>query len=430
MYNKKIRYILTVFILSIINFSVCSQTQRFSDQRDNMHPQFMYSVYRTVSHIPDTCKLIIFMSVPYDELQFVVTDSMYKAGYELTLTVLDMKKNVIETRIREEQVEVQDFKMTNSREEYSSISELFYLVPGDYRLVIELMDTDSRSTVVKHKNIEIIDYYAASLSISDVLFLNKTGKQGKEKYTPNLVANYNTDQKEIYLQFDVFNNSSIDLIQVKTSITDYNDNLYKSYKYLKSLEGFRTTVLLQVVKEDLASGNYILNLEIKGDEKLITRRLNFSVNWKNMTELSRDLNSAIKQLKYIAHLKVIDQMLNAENDEKKEELFNQFWASRDPTPSTEINELKKEYYSRVAYANKNFSDSREGWLTDRGEVYIILGPPDDIKRYPHMIDGRPYAVWYYYRFGENLVFVDETGLGNFRITQESWETYNLIRNQY
>ena len=149
-----------------------------------------------------------------------------------------------------------------------------------------------------------------------------------------------------------------------------------------------------------------------------------------LASFSLDIDSAIKQLKYIAPLHEINQMLNTEDSDKKEKLFNEFWASRDPTPSTEVNELKKEYYSRIAFVNKNFSDSREGWLTDRGEVYIVLGPPDDIKRYPNMIESKPYEVWNYYRFGENLIFVGETGLGNFRLTQESWEIYIKLRNQY
>ena len=430
MYGKKYRYIFIILILFLISSSAYAQVQQYSHHRENEHPQFFYTIHSTASLIPDTCKLTFFLSVPYDELQFVVDDSVFKAGYELTLTVLDRENNVIETRIREEYITVKNFQTTNSRDEYSFLNELLYLVPGEYRLVIELMDKDSKLTAVKHKNIDIIDYFSVPFSISDVLFLNKTSQEGEVKYTLNLMTNYNTTQKGIYLKFDVFNNKECNVINITTSIQDYSNNIYKAYKYAKNLEGFRTTVLLQVVKEELASGNYILNLEIKGDDEVIKRRLHFSVNWMNMTELSSDMNSAIKQLKYIAPMHEINQMLNTEDSDKKEKLFNEFWASRDPTPSTEVNELKKEYYSRIAFANKNFSDSREGWLTDRGEVYIVLGPPDDIKQYPNMINNKPYEVWNYYRFGENLIFVGEIGLGNFRLTQESWEIYIKLRNQY
>ncbi|PLX06863.1 MAG: hypothetical protein C0596_14310 [Marinilabiliales bacterium] len=33
------------------------------------------------------------------------------------------------------------------------------------------------------------------------------------------------------------------------------------------------------------------------------------------------------------------------------------------------------FYTRVELANKYFSDYREGWKTDRGNLYVILGPP-------------------------------------------------------
>ncbi|MFO7889607.1 MAG: GWxTD domain-containing protein [bacterium] len=423
------QYIIVLIIIFIcsIDYNITAQVPGNSLNRENEHPQFYYTIYRIISQIPDTCKLTFLLNVSYDELQFVIEDSVYKAGYEFTLTILDMDKNVIETRIRKKEITVQDFQLTNSRKEFSSLNELFYLAPGDYHLVIELMDVDSRSTRIRKKKISIPDYYNVSFSISDVLFLNKTVQEEGAVYTPNLFANYNKDQKEIYLKFDIYNNIEIDSVDISLFIKDFSNNTYNTYHYKEMLKGFRTTILLRAVRKELHSGNYKLHLKIKGKEETIETMLQFSVDWMQMTSFNIDINSAIEQLKYIAPAKKIKEMINSK---EKEKLFNQFWDSRDPTPSTEVNELKKEYYTRVAFANKNFSDSREGWLTDRGEVYIVLGPPDDIKRYPNMVNGRPYEVWYYYRFGNNLIFVDETGLGNFRLTHESWETYHMLRNQH
>jgi len=429
-YKRIYLIVVSIIILFVINFNSCAQLSGLPQQTKNEHPKFFYKIYRTISEAPDVCELTFLMSVPYDELQFVVKDSVYNAGYELTITLLDMENNVIETRIEKKKITVDNFQLTNSMNNYSSLNELFYIAPGDYKLIIELMDTDSKSTRIEKRKISIIDYYNVPFSMSDVLFLNRESREDGDIYTPNLIANYDKDQREIYLKFDIYNNKAIDSIDIDVNIQDFRDNTYNTYHYEEGLKGFKTTILLRAVREKLASGNYRLNLKIKGGQEVIERKLQFSVNWSQMTSVSIDINSAIEQLRYIAPNKKIKEMLNAENSKKKEQLFSDFWDSRDPTPSTEVNELKKEYYSRVAFTNRNFSDSREGWLTDRGEVYIVLGPPDNIRRYPYMVNSRPYEVWYYYRFGNNLIFVDDTGLGDYRLTPESWDTYNMLRNQY
>jgi len=70
------------------------------------------------------------------------------------------------------------------------------------------------------------------------------------------------------------------------------------------------------------------------------------------------------------------------NDEERDAFIEQFWQRRDPTPDTEENEFKEEHYRRIAYANEHFSAGRAGWRTDRGRIYIIYGPPDEIESHP------------------------------------------------
>jgi GWxTD domain-containing protein len=70
-------------------------------------------------------------------------------------------------------------------------------------------------------------------------------------------------------------------------------------------------------------------------------------------------------------------------DEEREHFIEQFWLRRDPTPGTSENEFKMEHYRRIAYANQRFAWSQgPGWKTDRGRVYIIFGPPDEIESHP------------------------------------------------
>jgi len=70
------------------------------------------------------------------------------------------------------------------------------------------------------------------------------------------------------------------------------------------------------------------------------------------------------------------------NDEERDQFIEAFWQRRDPTPDTEENEFKEEHYRRIAYANEHYAAGIPGWKTDRGHMYIVFGPPDEIDSHP------------------------------------------------
>jgi GWxTD domain-containing protein len=75
-----------------------------------------------------------------------------------------------------------------------------------------------------------------------------------------------------------------------------------------------------------------------------------------------------------------------------------FWQQRDPSPGTEINEYKQEIEKRFAYVSKYHSrgTSREGWQTDMGKFYMILGKPTSIERFDSKPGLYPAQVWYFH----------------------------------
>jgi GWxTD domain-containing protein len=69
-------------------------------------------------------------------------------------------------------------------------------------------------------------------------------------------------------------------------------------------------------------------------------------------------------------------------DEERDQFIEQFWLRRDPTPDTEENEFREEHYRRIEYANDHYAAGIPGWRTDRGRIYIVWGPPDEIEAHP------------------------------------------------
>lgn len=60
----------------------------------------------------------------------------------------------------------------------------------------------------------------------------------------------------------------------------------------------------------------------------------------------------------------------------RSEYVTAFWKKRDPKPETPENEFRDEYEKRVAFADSRFTQGETaGSLTDRGMVFILLGPP-------------------------------------------------------
>ena len=105
-------------------------------------------------------------------------------------------------------------------------------------------------------------------------------------------------------------------------------------------------------------------------------------------------------------------------DTEKKVFWVEFWNKRDPIPDTEENELKKEYFDRLEKADQTFQgEGRPGWLTDRGKIYILYGPPTNQMK---SLLGRTECteIWYYANFP--VVFQDMTCIGEFRLA-----TYDL-----
>ena len=115
--------------------------------------------------------------------------------------------------------------------------------------------------------------------------------------------------------------------------------------------------------------------------------------------------------------------LRLSKDEDRDRFVEAFWLRRDPTPGTVENEFKEEHCRRIAYANVHFAHELPGWETDRGRIYIVYGPPGEIKTEPARGSDdsvKPAEVWHYHvimGYGKDvdLKFVDVCSCGDYRL---------------
>jgi len=71
-----------------------------------------------------------------------------------------------------------------------------------------------------------------------------------------------------------------------------------------------------------------------------------------------------------------EEFKNLKKEKDKEAFIKLFWAKRDPTPLTEKNEFKDEYYARLnTVKNAYLYGYKTGIDTDMGKVYLLFGKP-------------------------------------------------------
>jgi GWxTD domain-containing protein len=120
------------------------------------------------------------------------------------------------------------------------------------------------------------------------------------------------------------------------------------------------------------------------------------------------------------------------DEDSRKEFIKDFWAKRDPDPDTEDNEYKRMFEARVAYANKRFREGGLGMNTDRGRIYIFLGPPDKTEEYNSLGNptaGNAYRLWWiYYGYRLGIEFLDERGFGVFKFNRYDGDFFGAMQD--
>lgn len=96
----------------------------------------------------------------------------------------------------------------------------------------------------------------------------------------------------------------------------------------------------------------------------------------------------IKPVLYVSTSSEINE-LNGATDSKK--AFDKYWLGLMSGNEEVARRAIRAYYNRVEEANNLFTTYKEGWKTDKGMIYIVLGPPDRVQR------SRDREVWVYNR---------------------------------
>jgi len=170
---------------------------------------------------------------------------------------------------------------------------------------------------------------------------------------------------------------------------------------------------------------------------------------RKMKRTLKELDSAYRQwltedVTYIISPDERNAFLQLDTNEEREQFIEQFWLRRSSNPDLPENDFKEEHYRRIAYANEHYASGIPGWKTDRGRMYIMWGPADEVESHPTggtydrpMEEGGgstttyPWETWrwrYLEGIGENIIleFVDPSGSGEYHLTMDPSEKDALL----
>lgn len=194
-----------------------------------------------------------------------------------------------------------------------------------------------------------------------------------------------------------------------------------------------SSLTVDIVTRDLEIGEGLFKAEVEepGGAVVASDSTRFFVSLTEEWVLS-DYEDAVPYLDYLLTSREKKKFKEAQGEERRT-LWREFWKERDPIPATPQNERLIEYFRRIQVANSQFATHiLEGWKTDMGRVYILLGPPAEVYRTERAQIMERVEFWIYDQslgFPLTLYFTDRGHTGLYWLANEGDFQQALSRMQ-
>jgi len=422
---KSIKIIFMLFLSAGVIYSQTTNAKLYSSSRAKY-----FQDYLNFMDDDGQSRVDLFIQVPFKEIQFIKSSKGFQGGYSVTVSIYqDDKETLVFEKVWTEKIISSSYKNSVSRENFNLSFRSINLVPEEYFIKTIVTDRESHQEYLSERMFNVKDYKVKP-AISDILFsANKKNNNDNSKIIPNISRNISNSKDGLNFFFEVYTDSSI-VSNIEFHITDKNNKIFYSKSRKQTFNETKTQIYYSINDTTLNFGTYLLTVILKDNDgnQIAIATKTFLSRWVGLPASVEDIDEAIAQVLYIASPSDIEYMEAGETEIEKIKRFLQFWKSKDPSPGNEENQVFEEYFSRVSYANENFSNYIKGWRSDRGMVFIILGAPNNIDRHPFEYDSKPYEVWQYYDLNKSFVFVDRTGFGDYRLSTPMYGDFYRYRN--
>ena len=367
----------------------------------------------------DTVHVILGISLENRALSFQKDNNAYVARYRVDAVFQPSTGRAVSGG-QEETVRVDTFQETGRSDESVLFQKFFRLLPGTYGLTVTIRDLQS-GTINKADLPLVVSPLGTATTSAPILAYQVTGRERLEQslrivLNPRGAVAFGGDTLLAYLEGYGYAGRTAVPFEVRTATDSlvYRDSLvFRGGLPVESQ-------FIKLRPDSMALGELRMVVGSGPDQKGVSAVVSFSAAW-----LVTNFDEMISMLKWFGHQEEVDRLRHAEPDQRAAAWLT-FWKETDPNPGTPENEALNAYFGRVAVAAQRFRDEGvPGWRTERGEVYIRLGEPDDVFDTNGLTQTRVIR-WTYQSLRLTLYFRDDSGFNRYRLTPESRSEFERV----
>jgi GWxTD domain-containing protein len=374
----------------------------------------------------DSTSIVVTVSLANRVLRFRSEGDRWRASYDVGIEIRSGTTVVQEFRSREI-VRVLAFRETTRDDESVLFKQLVNLAPGSYDVRLTVRDESATRGSAVEATIGVPRFAAGSVSSPVPVYEARPREQRGAPIeiipTPRSTAVFGRDSIMLIYAEGYGDGTSLPL-HVSVKADESNSTLWSDTVQLtRHGDHFSSTFPVPIAR----LGVGVMMLGINTATSTDTVRIPIFVAFGEDLPVAT-FTQMLDYLRYYVSPQRVAAMRDAPA-ETRAGLWAAFLRDTDPVPQTPAHEGLRDYFNRIAQANVRFrEEGLAGWLTDRGRVSVALGQPDQIFE-PTMSDmgqrGRT-LIWEYREQRLQVVFIDQTGFGRWRMTLPSESEFEAV----
>jgi len=374
----------------------------------------------------DSTSIVLTVSLANRALRFRAEGDRYRASYDVAIEVRSGTDVVQDLRSREV-VRVLAFRETTREDESVLFRQIVTLSSGTYDLRLTVRDEAAPRGSAVEATIGVPQFVAGTVSSPTPIYEARP-REGLSVPpdvlpTPRSTAVFGRDSV-IMIYAEGYGSDDPFAIHVTVRSDENNAVLWRdSVSLARRGDHFSSTFAVPVAR--LGVGVMTLGINHPGSPDTVTVPL-FVAFGEDLPVAT--FSQMLDYLRYFVSAPRLQAMRDAQ-PEARAALWAAFLKDTDPVPQTPAHEGLRDYFGRIAQANLRFREEGQvGWLTDRGRAFVALGQPDQLFE-PNMSDigqrGRT-LIWEYREHRLQVVFVDQSGFGRWRMTLSSESEFESV----
>ena len=374
----------------------------------------------------DSVITVLGLSLENRALAFQRDGNLFVARYRVSISFQRQGTRSVELT-RDEIVRVPTFQETLRADESVLFQQILRLTPGAYNVSVTVRDASSTAESRAQGRYIAPPFQPGAIS-APILAYQATGRANRRDplsvvLNPRGAVGYGADTLLAYIEGYDFPGPATVPFEV---LDEQQEVVYRDSLRFRGGRPIESQVI-RVAPDSISLGELKLVVGSGTIQRTVSALVSFSQAW-----VITNFDEMLDLLRYFGQDARVNAMRKAPASERSR-LWRDFYAETDPNRTSPENEALNQYFGRISSANARFNDEGvPGWRTDRGEVFITLGPPDESIETTPGTAGRV-VRWTYLNYRLSLFFQDETGFGRLRLTPgsraEFERTLNRVRRQ-